>query len=434
MHYKLLFLLFFTGGIIYNASFDEIMRDMLSRRPGEAVLLYLEKNPWHKDLGISAAEYRYYRGVANIITARQIYYKKADCTVNALADLEYVLKNSFSVAHKINSCIYLASLSRHEIKNNKAAVRYLQQAWSLAGKNHLFYYSIIYWRLVWESISEPEYSRLFDQLKTAKNARIFDLKTLKFFSLSSGMKNIKSAAPSPIPAVVIKKPALQKILSPAAPVKPPPPEPKKNPEPATELKTEPAPTPPPVPVPPKETAAILLVKAQKALDNEDYDLALEDAGRALTLESSAQAYLLTGQAYYYLENHNKSSAVFKKACSLYPEHAALNYWYGVLLAKNKQYDEAHNYYKKSLSVDPGNPVVLMNLGSLCLLMESFSEAEDAWLQALTLDPENPYIIRNLVIFYAKYKDDQPKAAEYFSRYEKIETNRDSITYIKTFLK
>jgi len=74
----------------------------------------------------------------------------------------------------------------------------------------------------------------------------------------------------------------------------------------------------------------------------------------------AEEYLIEA---YYSNNHNQAKAFLEKALMLCPEYPEAHNNFGVLLEKDKQYNQALYHYQQALKIKPDYIQAWLGLGS-----------------------------------------------------------------------
>jgi len=96
-----------------------------------------------------------------------------------------------------------------------------------------------------------------------------------------------------------------------------------------------------------------------------YDLAVQEFGRAVQLDSSNEDGLRgEADAFAKLGNPAAAEAAYKKAISLRPNYWAVYSWLGVFYYNQARYEDAINQFKKVIELAPANYRGYSNLGAM----------------------------------------------------------------------
>lgn len=126
------------------------------------------------------------------------------------------------------------------------------------------------------------------------------------------------------------------------------------------------------------------------------------------------AYMNKGQKSQALEYFNKEIKYYKNTghakANLYLEQAY--YYGGVVLWKQKKYDEAINYLKSALEIKKTGADTYLVLGRVYMDKGSYDKSEACFKQALKFDPRYVDAYYGLGLIYEK-KGDKTKAIEQY---------------------
>lgn len=122
-----------------------------------------------------------------------------------------------------------------------------------------------------------------------------------------------------------------------------------------------------------------------------YDVALEEAGLALEIDSSyAPAHSLKAAIHMALRKSSEANASFQTALSIAPNDPEINNDYGWFLCQSAKYKESIPYFKVAI----GNPLYqsvqksLTNAGWCSVAAKEDKQAEEFMLRALRMDRNN----------------------------------------------
>jgi type IV pilus assembly protein PilF len=99
---------------------------------------------------------------------------------------------------------------------------------------------------------------------------------------------------------------------------------------------------------------------------------------------------LNALAHYYVlvDNVQKSEVIYTQALSLYPNHPDLLNNYGVLLCKEKRFDEADHYFHQAISTDGYGKIAesFENAALCCISNQQLQKAQRYLIEGLTYAP------------------------------------------------
>jgi tetratricopeptide (TPR) repeat protein len=116
-------------------------------------------------------------------------------------------------------------------------------------------------------------------------------------------------------------------------------------------------------------------------EKQDYDEALADYHKALSLKADANIYVLLGNTY----------------------------------AAKHQFKQALDFYYKAINKNPDYKLAYFNLGIAYVQTRRLPEAEDAFIKTINLDSTFGEAYRNLAII-DYIKEDYESSLEYFKKY------------------
>jgi len=124
---------------------------------------------------------------------------------------------------------------------------------------------------------------------------------------------------------------------------------------------------------------------------EAFDQSLVAITKALELDSrlaAAHASLAYGKVLYEWDFSGAEKS-FKHALELDPNHVTGHYWYALLLASMKRFDEAMNHIGLAMELDPHSLVVRCNKAQVLYFARRYEEAASQLLDAIERDGEFP---------------------------------------------
>jgi tetratricopeptide (TPR) repeat protein len=140
-----------------------------------------------------------------------------------------------------------------------------------------------------------------------------------------------------------------------------------------------------------------LKQATRALENEDYVLAVKLFQEALKqnpslLKDIAAPYAraLRGQGSTLIEKKPKEAqSLLQKAVEIDPHTAENHFQLGLLFVKLKKYPEAIKSYRKAGGLNPKSPETFFNLGFVYAITKDYENAEKMFRRVTELKP--PYL-------------------------------------------
>ena len=102
--------------------------------------------------------------------------------------------------------------------------------------------------------------------------------------------------------------------------------------------------------------------ALAALDNNDYDQAIDNLNKAIDLLPTKSEYYAT-RGYIYLNDgiRDKADADFEAALKIHDFEMLAHYGRGILAYKDKNWEDAETAFSRALAVDPERPETLYYL-------------------------------------------------------------------------
>ncbi len=127
-------------------------------------------------------------------------------------------------------------------------------------------------------------------------------------------------------------------------------------------------------------------KAQKALQNHDYDNAIIFFDKAIDLDANnAKLYSERGVTHFHLKHNLKALADMDKAVELEPNNSYRYSSRAFIKGACRMTDEAIADYQKCIELDPDDAIAYNNLGLLQEQMGWKKQAEDNFDKADTLE-------------------------------------------------
>ncbi|MFC1589999.1 tetratricopeptide repeat protein [Candidatus Omnitrophota bacterium] len=114
-----------------------------------------------------------------------------------------------------------------------------------------------------------------------------------------------------------------------------------------------------------------------------------------------------GRTYYYMGDHEKAIALFRKAAELNPSYANAFLNLGNVYNNLGRKEDAIGAYKKAIEADPGFADAYNNMGSTYQAIGRNEEALAMYREAIKADPDSPRAYNNLGLLYhnrGKYKE------------------------------
>ncbi len=140
-------------------------------------------------------------------------------------------------------------------------------------------------------------------------------------------------------------------------------------------------------------AALLVLRAELFIDQEDSDAALADASLALSLgvddDGKAAAHSVAGWAYFNLEEYEKARDRFVEALKLSPDEVMFLHGHALTLQELGEFEKALVALKHAIHIDDEDADLFALRSEIYLQLENFEAAERDIRQASELDDEEP---------------------------------------------
>lgn len=132
-----------------------------------------------------------------------------------------------------------------------------------------------------------------------------------------------------------------------------------------------------------------------ALQNQDYDTAIEKISEAIALEPQEASYHLNlGVAYKGIKHNARACACFEQALRYAPDWADAHFNLAVVLHAQQRLEEAIHHYEQAIALDPHNATYRSNLGASLQASNRLDEALVSYDHALALHPHHPTTLWN----------------------------------------
>ena len=125
-----------------------------------------------------------------------------------------------------------------------------------------------------------------------------------------------------------------------------------------------------------------------------------DPSSALAFEGAGRVYLARGQT-------EKAKKEFEEAAEKDPNLWQASGYLGIILDREKKYDEAIVQYRKAIAVHPRSAALFNNLGMSYFYKAEYARAAESFITALKIDPSNRTAQNNLglaLFKLGKYED------------------------------
>jgi type IV pilus assembly protein PilF len=181
-----------------------------------------------------------------------------------------------------------------------------------------------------------------------------------------------------------------------------------------------APAPAPVDADARKRADIRLQLAASYYQKAQFNIAIEEAQRALQADPNyAQAYGLLGLIYMDLGDRREADANFARALKLDPASPELNNNYGWYLCQTGRERESIEYFQRAaqnkLYSTPGK--AMQNAGVCMMRVRDYQAAEQYLRRSLELDASSPFTKYHLAQLYLATRQ-LDRAAFYYGLLEK----------------
>jgi len=144
---------------------------------------------------------------------------------------------------------------------------------------------------------------------------------------------------------------------------------------------------------------IELARSYKGLEN--YNKALDVAGKGLDWGKDAELYALKGEMLYRQDKFNAAADALDKALEMNPDHRLANKFRGYILAHNGKKEEAIPYLEKALADAAPNEIVEINyiIGDMYAEKEEYEKAIEAYRQVRNHDMNDIEVCMDLSDMY-----------------------------------
>ncbi len=140
-------------------------------------------------------------------------------------------------------------------------------------------------------------------------------------------------------------------------------------------------------------AALLILRAELFIDQDDSDAALADAKLALSLgvddEGKAAAHSVAGWAYFNLESYEDARERFSEALKLSPEEVMFMHGLALSLQEIGEFEQARDVLTGAIELDDEDADLFALRSEVNLQLEDMEAAEADIRQARELDDEEP---------------------------------------------
>ncbi len=149
-----------------------------------------------------------------------------------------------------------------------------------------------------------------------------------------------------------------------------------------------------------------------------YELAEKKIKTAIKIAPHfARAYSGLGKAYHHQGRTKEAIAACRKAIDIMPDANGYNSL-GIILDKNKRWEEAGIAYNKAIELHPEYEVAHYNLGNIMIRQGNIEEAVKHYKRAISINPNNASAYYNMGIAFKK-KGRDTEAIEYLSQAVKL---------------
>ncbi|MBN2620144.1 tetratricopeptide repeat protein [candidate division WOR-3 bacterium] len=142
----------------------------------------------------------------------------------------------------------------------------------------------------------------------------------------------------------------------------------------------------------------VLKKKKEGLDHFDratlyfyrgnYELAVNEIGKALEIEKTAEYLNLKGLLLAELGKFDESKKIYAEALKIEPNLAEINNNLGLLYLKMKKLDDAVVAFQEAVKKNVNYALAYVNLGKAYIEAEKYDDAIRAYEKALQIDPSN----------------------------------------------
>jgi protein O-mannosyl-transferase len=137
------------------------------------------------------------------------------------------------------------------------------------------------------------------------------------------------------------------------------------------------------------------------------------------------AWNLLGNAYFLKgDDLTKAEECYKRAIGIAPGNADVNFNLGMLLNKNKQYQESLIYLKTATQARPSKYESWFYMGENYFHLNDAPNALKAFETALSINPENDQTYYKIGLVYGRLNNNLPLAIEYFNKAISLNANNE----------
>ena len=157
--------------------------------------------------------------------------------------------------------------------------------------------------------------------------------------------------------------------------------------------------------------------AQELARRGQYELALQEADRAMALDSTFYgAHLSRGNIHFQMGVYSPAAEAYRRAHQLSPKSLEIIHNLALTHLRMGQHDQAIQLYQHSLSLDPRRAGTYNDLGLAYRQAGLYREAIQAYRRAMELDDHFADPWRNLGVIYAYHQLDYARAVELWKHY------------------
>lgn len=152
--------------------------------------------------------------------------------------------------------------------------------------------------------------------------------------------------------------------------------------------------------PQRERAQIRLALAMGYFENKQYDVALDEASKALDVDPNlSEAYTLRGLSYSQLGEQARAEASFQRALQIRPNDVDARHNLGVFYCQNNQLQQAVLQFQQAVAqaLVRERGKTLLTMGICQARLGDKEGAEQSLQQAHALDPGDPMVSYNLAM-------------------------------------
>jgi tetratricopeptide (TPR) repeat protein len=146
-------------------------------------------------------------------------------------------------------------------------------------------------------------------------------------------------------------------------------------------------------IPTNEKPWLALLQVQK--EQQNFDGALQTAGRLVALNPSTKHLVLKAETLVAANRLDDAEAVFDKLLQRRPvDPEAVEQWFN-LLVKQSRHEELITRLLALSKSQPNSPILWVSLGRTYVLQWQYKKALEAYVRAYELEPTNPSIVHGL---------------------------------------